>query len=207
MSGIEDFIHKFVPGRSGRTLVLLHGTGGTESDLLGLGGALDPDAGLLSLRGKVLENGMPRFFRRLAEGVFDEADLIFRAHELADFIQVAAEHYAFGQDKAIAVGYSNGANIAGGILLLRPETFQGAALLRAMVPLVPENLPELKGAPVLVAAGNHDPIIPVENARELVALLRRSGADVTAFFENASHGLTETTVATTQRWLKDWGRI
>jgi phospholipase/carboxylesterase len=207
MSGIGDFIHKFIPGTSGRTLVLLHGTGGTESDLLGLGRALDPDAALLSLRGKVLENGMPRFFRRLAEGVFDEEDLIFRAHELADFVHVAAEYYAFGQNKAIAVGYSNGANIAGGILLLRPETFQGAALLRPMVPLIPENLPELKGAPVLVAAGNHDPIVSVENARELVALLRRSGADVTAFFENASHGLTETTVATTQRWLKDWGRI
>jgi phospholipase/carboxylesterase len=207
MSGIEDFIHKFVPGTSGRTLVLLHGTGGTESDLLGLGRALDPDAALLSLRGKVLENGMPRFFRRLAEGVFDEEDLIFRAKELADFIRVAAECYVFAQNKAIAVGYSNGANIAGGILLLRPETFQGAALLRPMVPLIPENLPELKGAPVLVAAGNHDPIVPVENARELVALLRRSGADVTAFFENASHGLTETTVATTQRWLKDWGHI
>ena len=207
MSGIEDFIHKFVPGTSGRTLVLLHGTGGTESDLLGLGRALDPDAALLSLRGKVLENGMPRFFRRLAEGVFDEEDLIFRAHELADFVQVAAEYYAFGQNKTIAVGYSNGANIAGGILLLRPETFQGAALLRPMVPLIPENLPELQGAPVLVAAGNHDPIVPVDNARELVALLRRSGADVTAFFENASHGLTETTVATAQRWLKDLGHI
>lgn len=207
MSGIEDFIHKFVPGTSGRTLVLLHGTGGTESDLLGLGHALDPDAALLSLRGKVLENRMPRFFRRLAEGVFDEKDLIFRAHELADFVQVAAENYAFGLNKTIAIGYSNGANIAGGILLLRPETFQGAALLRPMVPLVPENLPALKGAPVLVAAGNHDPIVPVENARELVALLRRCGADVTAFFENASHGLTEATVATTQRWLKDWGRI
>ena len=88
---------------------------------------------------------------------------------------------------------------------MRPETFQGAALLRPMVPLIPANLPELKGAPVLVAAGNHDPIIPVENARELVALLRRSGADVTVFFENASHGLTETTVAHAKRWLKDWG--
>jgi phospholipase/carboxylesterase len=207
MSGTEDFIHKFVPGTSGRTLILLHGTGGTESDLIGLGRTLDPDAALLSLRGKVLENGMPRFFRRLAEGVFDEEDLIFRTHELANFVQVAAQRYGFSQSQAIAVGYSNGANIAGSILLLRPETLQGAALLRPMVPLVPENLPELKGAPVLVAAGNHDPIVPVENARELVALLRRSGADVTAFFENAGHGLTETTVTTTQGWLKDWGRI
>jgi len=205
MSGTEDFIHKFVPGNSERTLILLHGTGGTESDLIDLGRALDPEAALLSPRGKVLENGMPRFFRRLAEGVFDEEDLISRTHELADFIQVAAQQYGCSQKQAVAVGYSNGANIAGSILLLRPDTFQGAALLRPMVPLIPESLPELKGAPVLVAAGNFDPIVPVENARELVTLLRRSGADVTAFFENASHGLTETTVLTAQRWLKDWG--
>jgi phospholipase/carboxylesterase len=207
MSGTEDFIHKFVPGTSGRTLILLHGTGGTESDLIDLGRNLDPEAALLSPRGKVLENGMPRFFRRLAEGVFDKEDLIFRTHELANFLQVAAEQYGFSQNKAVAVGYSNGANIAGSILLLRPETFQGAVLLRPMVPLIPETLPELKGAPVLVAAGNFDPIVPVDNARELVTLLRRAGADVTAFFENASHGLTETTILTAQRWLKDWGRI
>jgi phospholipase/carboxylesterase len=207
MSGTEDFIHKFVPGTSGRTLILLHGTGGTESDLINLGRGLDPEAALLSPRGKVLENGMPRYFRRLSEGVFDEEDLIFRTHELANFIHVAAEQYGFSQNKAVAVGYSNGANIAGSILLLRPQTFQGAVLLRPMVPLIPEILPELKGAPVLVAAGNFDPIVPVDNARELVTLLRRSGADVTAFFENASHGLTETTILTAQRWLQDWGRI
>ena len=207
MSGTEDFIHKFVPGTSGRTLILLHGTGGTESDLIDLGRGLDPEAALLSPRGKVLENGKPRYFRRLSEGVFDEEDLIFRTHELANFIHVAAEQYGFSQSKALAVGYSNGANIAGSILLLRPETFQGAVLLRPMVPLIPEILPELKGAPVLVAAGNFDPIVPVDNARELVTLLRRSGADVTAFFENASHGLTETTILTAQRWLQDWGRI
>jgi phospholipase/carboxylesterase len=206
MSGAEDFIHRFVPGSSGRTLILLHGTGGTETDLLPLGRALDPDAALLSPRGKVLESGMPRFFRRLAEGVFDEEDLIFRSHELADFIHLASERYGFNQSESIAIGYSNGANVAGGILLLRPDTFQGAALLRPMVPLIPEKLPELKGAPVLVAAGNHDQIIPVEKARELIALLRRTGADVTVFFENAGHGLTETTVTATKRWLNGLGR-
>lgn len=205
MSGNEEFIHRYIPGTSGRTLILLHGTGGTETDLLELGRRLDPEAALLSLRGKVLENGMPRFFRRLAEGVFDQKDLVFRTHELADFIKVAAERYGFNQSQSVAVGYSNGANIAGSILLLRPDTFQGAALLRPMVPLIPANLPELKGAPVLVAAGNYDPIVPVENVRELVTLLRRSGADVTAFFENASHGLTETTLATAKRWLPNAG--
>jgi phospholipase/carboxylesterase len=203
MGGSVDFIHKFIPGTSGRTLILLHGTGGTEADLLEPGRALDPDAALLSPRGKVLENGMPRFFRRLAEGVFDRKDLVHRTHELADFIEFAAGHYGFEQSQSIAVGYSNGANIAGSILLLRPDTFRGAALWRPMVPLVPENLPELKGAPVLVAAGSDDPIIPVENVRELVALLQRSGADVTLNFEDSGHGLTQTTLATTRRWLKE----
>ena len=198
-----DFVHQFVPGTSNRTLLLLHGTGGNENDLLSLGRALDAEASLLSPRGKVLENGMPRFFRRLAEGVFDEEDLIRRTHELADFIEKAVAHYSFEAKKIIAVGYSNGANIAGSILLLRPDVLCGAALLRPMVPLVPETLPELKGVPVLVASGNQDPIVPAENARELVALLRRAGADVTVCFENAGHGLTDTTLETTRRWIAD----
>jgi phospholipase/carboxylesterase len=203
MSVSEDFIHKFVPGTSERTLILLHGTGGTESDLLDLGRALDPEAALLSPRGKVLEHEMPRFFRRIGEGIFDEKDLIFRTHELADFILVAAKQYGFDQSKSIAVGFSNGANIAASILLLRPGTFRAAVLFRAMVPLIPANLSELNGTPVLVAAGNRDPIIPVKNSRELVSLLQRSGAEVTAFFEDANHGLTQTTMATARRWLKD----
>ncbi len=198
-----DFTHRFVPGTSSRTLLLLHGTGGNENDLLSLGRALDAEASLLSPRGKVLENGMPRFFRRLAEGVFDEEDLIRRTHELADFVEEAAAHYNFDPKKVIAVGYSNGANIAGGILLLRPDVLCGAALLRPMVPLIPETLPELKGKPVLVSSGNQDPIVPSANARELVALLRRAGADVTVCFENAGHGLTDTTFETTQRWLSE----
>ncbi len=198
-----DFVHQFVPGSSRRTLLLLHGTGGNENDMISVGRALDPSAALLSPRGKVLENGMPRFFRRLAEGVFDEEDLIRRTHELADFIGEAAAHYGFDAEKVVAVGYSNGANIAGGILLLRSGVLCGAALLRPMAPLIPKTLPELKATPVLVSAGNHDPIVPAENARELVALLRRAGADVTVCFENAGHGLTDTTFASTQRWLAE----
>ncbi|MDQ3623610.1 MAG: alpha/beta hydrolase [Verrucomicrobiota bacterium] len=198
-----DFIHEFVPGRSGRTLLLLHGTGGNESDLLPLGAALDPEAALLSPRGNVLENKMPRFFRRLAEGVFDEEDLVRRTHELARFIEQAAAHYGFDQRKLLAMGYSNGANIAGALLLLRPGVVGGAALLRPMVPLIPETPPDLQGAPVLVAAGNQDPIAPAENARRLVALLRQAGADVTVSFEDAGHGLTENTVETARRWLAE----
>jgi predicted esterase len=146
---------------------------------------------------------MPRFFRRLAERVFDEQDLIRRAHELADFIEAAAAQYTFDPKKVVAVGYSNGANIAGGVLLLRPGVLCGAALLRPMVPLKPKAMPDLQGAPVLVAVGSQDPIVPAENARELVALLRRAGADVTVCFENAGHGLTDATVASTQRWLTE----
>src|SRR2546427_8680531 len=138
-----DFIHEFVPGSSSRTLLLLHGTGGNERDLIPLGGALDPNASLLGPRGKVLENGMPRFFRRLAEGVFDLEDLKHRTNELADFVTAAAQHYGFASDEVVAVGYSNGANIAASMLLLRPKILSTAILFRAMVPLVPETQPNL----------------------------------------------------------------
>src|SRR5213082_1077853 len=133
-----DFIHEFVPGASNRTLLLLHGTGGNERDLISLGRELDSSASLLSPRGKVLENGMPRFFRRLAEGVFDLEDLKYRTNELADFVTAAGKQYGFATDQLVAVGYSNGANIAASMLLLRPELLPTATLFRAMVPLHPE---------------------------------------------------------------------
>ena len=201
MSASPDFIHAWVPGQSGRTLLLLHGTGGTENDLVPLGRSLDSDANLLSPRGRVLENGMPRFFRRLAEGIFDEKDLIERTHELADFLETAAAKYAFDPGRLVAIGYSNGANIAGGLLLLRPAALAGAALLRPMVPLVPESKPDLKGVSALIVAGRQDPIVPAGEARELAALLESSGADVSISIENAGHGLTGETVETTRAWL------
>jgi len=203
---ILDFRHTFVPGRSARTLLLLHGTGGDETSLSPIGRALDSEAALLSPRGKVLENGMPRFFRRLAEGIFDEEDLIRRTHELADFIELASETYHFDRQNLLAVGYSNGANIAASLLLLRPGTLGGAALLRPMVPLVPEKLPDLQGVPVLIAAANYDTIAPPDEARRLAALLRNAGADLTASFENAGHGLTDETLEIVKRWLTEKAR-
>jgi predicted esterase len=197
-----DFIHEFVPGASNRTLLLLHGTGGNERDLIPLGRELDPRAVLLSPRGKVLENGMPRFFRRLAEGVFDLEDLKTRTNELADFVAAAAQHYAFAADKVVAVGYSNGANIAASMLLLRPEILRGAVLFRAMVPLVPENLPDLSSVQIWIGAGSEDPIIPTSETQRLVELLRSAGANVTIRFFSAGHGLTNSEVETAGRWLK-----
>lgn len=191
-----------MPGSSDRTLLLLHGTGGNEHDLPPLGRELDPTAALLSPRGKVSENGMPRFFRRLAEGVFDVEDLKRRTHELSDFVVAAARHYKFAADKVVAVGYSNGANIAATTLLLRPEIFQAAILFRAMVPLVPEELPDLSAVKIWIGAGNQDPIITTSETQRLVDLLRRAQADVTVRFLNASHGLTNTEVVIGRDWLR-----
>jgi phospholipase/carboxylesterase len=200
-----NFEHRFVPGRSGRTLLLLHGTGGNENDLIPLGRELDPDANLLSPRGKVLEHGMPRFFRRLAEGIFDEEDLIRRTHELAEFVGQASTKYSLDRQNLFAVGYSNGANIAGSLLLLRPEILAGAVLLRPMVPIVPEPLPDLQGVPVLMVSGQYDPIIPVDEALQLVTMLRSAGAEVNVSLENAGHGLTAGTMEIARRWLGSVG--
>jgi predicted esterase len=197
-----DFIHEFVPGRSKRTLLLLHGTGGNERDLISLGHELDPDASLLSPRGKVLENGMPRFFRRLAEGVFDLEDLKKRTHELADFVVSAAAHYKIDIKNMIAVGYSNGANIAASVLLLRPETLAAAILFRAMVPLVPESQPDLSTVRVWIGAGSMDPIVPASETKQLAELLRNAGADVTVRFFQGGHALTPEDIHAAQEWLR-----
>lgn len=200
---LELFPHVYVPGTSGRTLLALHGTGGNERDLLPLARALDSNAGILSPRGRVLENGMPRYFRRLAEGVFDEQDLVLRAGELADFVAAAAEAYHFDAGRVVAAGYSNGANIAGALLLLHPRVLAGAALLRPMTPIFPDTPPDLAGRPVLVSSGRHDPIVPSSDVERLVSLLRQSGADVTVRVEDAAHGLTDLSVESARQWLRE----
>lgn len=201
-----DFTHRFIPGHESpprRTLLLLHGTGGDENDMIPRARDLDPTAALLSPRGKILENGMPRFFRRLAEGVFDEEDVIRRAHELADFVVAAAARYEFDPHRVTAVGYSNGANIAAAILLLRTELLAGAVLFRAMVPFVPPAAPDLSHARVLLSSGEHDPIVPKENAQRLAAMLRDAGADVTVRIEPAGHVLAFGDIEAAKDWLAE----
>jgi predicted esterase len=198
------FIHRFIPATDvagADTLLLLHGTGGNESDLIELGRSLVPDANVLSPRGKILENGMPRFFKRLAEGVFDEEDLIHRTHELADFVAAAAGHYGFSPKRLTAVGYSNGANIAASLMLLRPGVLHRAVLLRAMVPLIPEQTPDLTGTDIFLASGITDPILPLENARRLAAMLRGAGADVKHLEIPTGHQLTSAELDATRIWL------
>lgn len=201
MSATDTFIHRFVPGSSKRTLLILHGTGGNEDDLLPVGRMLDPESAMLSPRGKVLENGAPRFFRRLREGVFDEADLVRRAHELADFVAAAVVEKELDASRIVAVGYSNGANIASAMMLLRPEVLRGAVLLRGQVPLAPEKLPDLAGKGVFLSSGKFDPIIDAENASALAEMLKKAGADVTHKLLPSGHELTRADIDDAREWL------
>jgi predicted esterase len=197
-----DFVHRFEPAQgSDTTLLLLHGTGGNEHDLIDLGHLLLPRAALLSPRGKVLERGMPRFFRRLREGVFDLEDLQQRTHELADFVIAAAEHYAFDPRRLVAVGFSNGANIAASTLLLRPGVLPTAVLLHPMVPLVPDDLPDLQQTQVFIGAGEADPIVPRSQTERLALLLQSAGAAVTLHWQPGGHALTMPEVEVARSWL------
>lgn len=196
-----SFIHRFVPAEAeGKTpLLLLHGTGGNESDLIALGAQLSPGAALLSPRGKILENGMPRFFKRRAEGVFDIDDLNARTEELAGFLDAARSHYLM--EKPIALGFSNGANIAWSLMLHRPDALAGAILLRGMLPFDPPQKPALNGVPVLIVNGSMDPIVPDEVHRKLADTLRGLGADVRYEILPASHQLTRQDLAIAAEWL------
>jgi phospholipase/carboxylesterase len=207
MSALPDlgFIHQYVPAtdRTRAPVLLLHGTGGDEDDLLPFGERLAPGAALLSPRGKVSENGAPRFFRRLAEGVFDLEDLKARTLELGDFIERARKTY--GLTKPVALGFSNGANIAAALLLTRPETLAGAVLLRAMTPFEPAALPDLGGIPVLMLSGADDPIVPPENRDRLAEILKAAGAAVTHEVVPAGHNLSPQDLAAAERWFKQHG--
>lgn len=212
--GIDDsklgFIHRFIPAsatgpKKNRNklfvLLLLHGTGGNEDDLIPVGKMLCQDCALLSPRGMVTENGMPRFFRRLAEGIFDIEDLKYRTHELADFIKKASRYYGFDLNKTVAVGFSNGGNIAASMILLRPEVLSGAILFRAMVPLEPESLPDLSNKQILLSEGLHDPIVSKHEAERLFDIFKKSGSKITLKWQKSGHNLTEEDIITAKEWL------
>jgi phospholipase/carboxylesterase len=215
-----DFIHSFMPprleesgaitatrrrkieGKSFTTFLLLHGTGGNEQDLIPLAYELDKRAAILSPRGKVLENGItPRFFRRLAEGVFDLEDLKFRTNELADFVNDASKAYGFDLQHVIAVGYSNGANIAASMLLLRSEILSSAILFRAMVPLVPQTLPDLTKKHIFMSSGLYDPIVSRQQADRLFGLFKKAGANISLSWQESGHELTMEEIRKAREWL------
>jgi phospholipase/carboxylesterase len=203
-----EFIHTFIPSDSSKrdddslNLLLLHGTGGDENDLISIARMLEiANASILSPRGKVLENGMPRFFRRLAEGVFDIEDLRFRTNELADFVQKASKTYTFDLNRTMAIGYSNGANIAASILLLRPEILSSAILFRPMIPLVPDTLPNLSSKHILISAGLHDPIVPRYQTEDLFDLLKKAEAKVSIQWQNSGHELTQRDIKAAKDWV------
>jgi phospholipase/carboxylesterase len=199
------FTHRFIPGDVGNpiTLLVLHGTGANENDLIPLGQQLAPGAAILSPRGKVLEGGMPRFFRRMAEGVFDLEDLHARTHELADFVERAAGHYGFDRNGLVAVGYSNGANIAGSLLLSYPGLLRAAVLLRAMIPFEPSPVPNLYGTPVFIASATADQMIPADHAERLGGMLAEAGAEIDQRWREAGHGLTMPEIEAAREWLAD----
>jgi phospholipase/carboxylesterase len=183
-------------------LLLLHGTGGTETDLLPLSEMVSPGSSVLSVRGNVLENGMPRYFRRLAEGVFDEEDLIFRTKELYDFLELASGKYDFDRDRVVALGYSNGANIAASLLFHYEGALQGAILHHPMVPRRGITLPPLSDIPVFIAAGKNDPICPAAETDELNQILLQAGAAVNVHWENYGHQLTRSEVDAASSWFQ-----
>jgi predicted esterase len=197
------FVHRFIPGASdaSATLLLLHGTGGNEDDLIDLGRTLLPGAALLSPRGRVLERGMPRFFKRLAEGVFDQEDLARRTEELVEFMRDAAAEYHIDASRIVALGYSNGANIAASVLLRRPQALAGAVLFHPMVPFEPVQPPVLRDTPVFISAGRADPLVPLALTARLVELLQAAGARVSVHWEPGGHELVPGEVEAARAWM------
>ena len=200
---IETHIHRFIPGTvaGAPTLLLLHGTGGDENALVTIGERIAPGAALLGVRGNVSEHGSNRYFRRIAEGVFDIDDLLKRTDDLVDFVEAASEQYGFALSSLIAVGYSNGANIAASMLLVRSGVIQRAVLFRAMMPLEPEQAPVLEDTKVLIAAGRFDDLIPNESTERLAEALRTAGADVTLSWQNVDHRLTQDDLHVAHEWI------
>jgi phospholipase/carboxylesterase len=188
-------IYKFTPGRSPVTVLLLHGSGGDENDLLPVARALAPGAAFLSPRGNVVDQGLLRFFR------LDRSDVEERAAELAGWVETAAAEHSIDRSRFYALGYSNGANIAAALMLLHPGAIAGACLLRARPAVEPATLPSLNGFPVLISAGQTDHLIPPEEAEALARLLTRAGARVDLAIQNAGHDLTPADFSLAKQWF------
>jgi phospholipase/carboxylesterase/glyoxalase family protein len=205
VNNIDLHSHRWIPAKAEGepTLLLLHGTGGNENDLIELGESLRPDAAMLSPLGNVSENGAPRFFRRLAEGVFDVEDLHKRTNELADFIVAASERYGFAPSSVCAVGYSNGANIAASLLLSRPEVLNAALLYRAMVPFESSTPVQLNDKRVLISAGRMDQMIPQAGTERLAKILVDAGAQVELVWQQSSHGLVKGDLVAGERFVSE----
>ena len=198
------FIHRFVAAgeaASGETLIALHGTGGNENELIRIGQAIAPGAAILSPRGNVSENGAARFFKRLAEGVFDPKEVRSRAEELARFIRAAMAKYSLDVTRLYALGYSNGANVASTMMFIEPDLLQGAILFRPMLVFEPEERSDLSGSSVFISAGRMDPIVPVSSVERLVELFQASRAEVTLKWQPAGHTLAPSEVHEAAGWL------
>jgi len=198
------FIHRHVPAAdpaTADTLVVLHGTGGDENDLISIGQAIAPGAAILSPRGNVLENGAPRFFKRMAEGVFDPKEVRSRADELARFIRGAVVTYRLDPSRVYALGYSNGANIASTVMLVEPGVFRGSILLRPMLVYDPPERNDLSDTAVFISAGRMDPIVPVESVEKLAKLFESAHSNVTVKWQLAGHSLVPSEVREASEWL------
>jgi phospholipase/carboxylesterase len=204
------FSHRFLASdhnnpenlKKSMTLLILHGTGGNENDLVPIAKMIgSAGASILSPRGKVLENGMPRFFRRLSEGVFDASRRKSANSCVRNFKSSISESYGFSLGQTVAIGYSNGANIAASMLLLRPEVLAGAILFRAMVPFIPEPIPNLSSKLIFMSSGLHDPIVPSRGTKDLFHLLRKTGSNVSLEWQNSGHELTQRDLSEARAWL------
>lgn len=202
---IESFIHIYNEPLMGNSTIflLLHGTGGDENDLIQLAKMIDPQAGILSLRGNIDENGMNRFFERKAMGVLDEDSLKKETVKLNEFLDAAASEYNFKKEQLVVLGYSNGANIAASLLFHYKDTLYQGMLLHPMVPLRSVELPDLSKQRLFIGAGENDPICPIEETKELEKLLSDAGASITMYWGNNGHSLSQNELNAASMWYEN----
>jgi phospholipase/carboxylesterase len=208
-TALDSHMHLFRPGKAGdlRTLLMLHGTGGDEVSFAQLGPILAPGAAVVSVRGNVDEHGMSRFFRRVAEGVYDMADLAFRTRALEDFVGAVSQNYKINQDHLIGVGYSNGANILANLLFQDPLPLAAAVLMHPLIPFTPQDQPGLAGRRVLITAGERDPICPPAMTRALYDYFERQGTAVQLVFHSGGHELQESELGVVRRFVAPFGSL